>query len=69
MPEMAQNGWKSGQLFENTREWILHKNFEFGPLFGYGIFQNEIDTWDTTVDDYVIELYIFSSRGNVWGGS
>ena len=28
---------------------LFHKNFEFEPLFGYDNFQNEIDTWDTTV--------------------
>ena len=28
---------------------LLRKNFGFGPLFGYHNFQNEIDTWETTV--------------------
>ena len=50
MPEMAQNGWKSGQGLENNRvNGLFDKNFEFGPLFGYDNFQNEIDTWETTV--------------------
>ena len=28
---------------------LLHKNFKFRPLFGYHNFQNQIDTWETTV--------------------
>ena len=28
---------------------LFHENFAFGPLFGYDNFQNEIDTWETTV--------------------
>ena len=28
---------------------LFHENFEFGPLLGYDNFQNEIDTWETTV--------------------
>ena len=28
---------------------LFHENFEFGPLLGYDNFQNEIDTWQTTV--------------------
>ena len=28
---------------------FFNENFEFGPLFGYENFQNEIDTWETTV--------------------
>ena len=28
---------------------LFHKNFEFGPSFGYDNFQNKIDTWETTV--------------------
>ena len=28
---------------------LLHKNFKFGPLFGYHNFENQIDTWETTV--------------------
>ena len=28
---------------------LFHVKFEIGPLFGYGYFQNEIDTWETTV--------------------
>ena len=35
---------------------LFHKNFEFGPLFGYHNFQNQIDTWETTVhevDDFL----------------
>ena len=26
-----------------------HKNFYFGPFFGYHNFQIQIDTWETTV--------------------
>ena len=28
---------------------LFHENFEFGPLFKYDNFQNQIDTWETTV--------------------
>ena len=31
---------------------LCHENFEFGPLFGYDYFQNEIDTWETSVCRY-----------------
>ena len=30
---------------------LFHENFEFGPLLGYDNFQNEIDTWQTTVQE------------------
>ena len=28
---------------------LLHKNFKLQPLFGYHNFQNQINTWETTV--------------------
>ena len=30
---------------------LLHKNFKFRPLFGYHNFQNQINTWETTVHE------------------
>ena len=35
---------------------LFHKNFEFGPLFGYDNFQNEIDTWQTTVQGAICQV-------------
>ena len=29
---------------------LFHEKFQFGPLLGYDNFQNEIDTWQTTVN-------------------
>ena len=43
MAESQGNGLKT------AANGLFHKNFEFGPLFGYDNFQNEIDTWETTV--------------------
>ena len=43
---MAEN-WDNG--LKTPADGFLHKNFEFGPLFGYQNFQNQIDTWETTV--------------------
>ena len=44
MAESQGNGLKT------AANGLFHKNFEFGPLFWYDNFQNEIDTWETTVD-------------------
>ena len=43
MAESQGNGLKT------AANGLFHKNFEFGPLFWYDNFQNEIDTWETTV--------------------
>ena len=43
MAESQGNGLKT------AANGLFHKNFEFGPLFQYDNFQNEIDTWETTV--------------------
>ena len=51
---MAES-WDNG--LKTPLNGLLHKNFEFGPLFGYDDFQNEIDTWETTVyDSFLKEL-------------
>ena len=57
---MAEN-WDNG--LKTPVNGSLHKNFEFGPLFGYQNFQNQIDTWETTVQ---AELRIFTSRAAAW---
>ena len=44
MAESQGNGLKT------AANGLFHKNFEFGPLFWYDNFQNEIDTWQTTVE-------------------
>ena len=41
------DSWDSG--LKTPVNGLLHKNFKFGPLFGYHNFQNQIDTWETTV--------------------
>jgi len=33
---------------------LFHENFEFEPLLGYDNFQNEIDTWETTVQSELV---------------
>ena len=38
-----------GKGLKTPMNGLFHKNFEFGPLFGYDNFQNKIDTWETTV--------------------
>ena len=43
MAESQGNGLKT------AANGLFHKNFEFGPLFWYDNFQNEIDTWETSV--------------------
>ena len=43
MVEIWDNGLKT------PVNGLFQKNFEFGPLFGYHNFQNQIDTWETTV--------------------
>ena len=48
---MAEN-WDNG--LKTPVDGSLHKNFEFGPLFGYQNFQNQIDTWETSVSHYVL---------------
>ena len=35
---------------------LLHKNFKFRPLFGYHNFQNQINTWETTVSGSIVEF-------------
>ena len=44
---MAES-WDNG--LKTPLNGLLHKNFEFGPLFGCHNFQNQIDTWETTVE-------------------
>ena len=44
MAESQGNGLKT------AANGLFHKNFEFGPLFWYDNFQNEIDTWETTLN-------------------
>ena len=36
---------------------LFHENFEFGPLLGYDNFQNEIDTWETTVCRWLVSFF------------
>ena len=36
---------------------LLHKNFKFRPLFEYHNFQNQINTWETTVPALKIPAY------------
>ena len=38
---------------------LLHKNFKLQPLFGYHNFQNQIDTWETTVECEFYKNLIF----------
>ena len=46
-----------GKGFKTPVNGLFNKSFEFGPLFGYDIFQNEIDPWETTVHtDYLLLL-------------
>ena len=33
---------------------LLHKNFKLQPLFGYHNFQNQINTWETTVQNRIV---------------
>ena len=48
-----QKWFKMAEIWGNGMKTPIndshHKIFEFGPLFGYHNFQNEIDTWETTV--------------------
>ena len=53
MAESQGNGLKT------AANGLFHKNFEFGPLFWYDNFQNEIDTWETTVHCLLIFFQIF----------
>ena len=50
---MAES-WDNG--LKTPLNGLLHKNFEFGPLFGCHNFQNQIDTWETTVLPLFAEL-------------
>ena len=43
---MAES-WDNG--LKTPVNGLLHKNFEFRSLFWYHNFQNQIDTWETTV--------------------
>ena len=40
---------------------LLHKNFKFRPLFGYHNFQNQINTWETTVPYDIVKITNFLS--------
>ena len=57
MAESQGNGLKT------AANGLFHKNFEFGPLFWYDNFQNEIDTWETTVHP-VVSCRLGSSQYN-----
>ena len=40
----------------------LHKNFKFGPLFGYHNFENQINTWETTVEGWENAFFAMRKR-------
>ena len=48
-----KNGFKIVEIWDiglkTPVNGLLLRNFKFGPLFGYHNFQNQIDTWETTV--------------------
>ena len=37
---------------------LLDKKFQFGPLFRHHNFQNQINTWETTVHSRFFDLFV-----------
>ena len=59
---MAES-WANG--LKTPVNGLLQKKFNFGPLFGYHNFQNQIDTWETTVQTYFfLHRYLILKQAN-----